>query len=209
MVVIDAYSSPGQLLYGWLKRLAEDAPNIFYISFKEKIPRKYEMKANITRQNMVEFYHQVVEGKVKPILHSGKVPEDNSGLIKTVVRDNWDQIVGESNTNVIMMYYSTTCRHCAEFKKTYLKIAQKYAASLEQKNLVFAELNINENDVDNLVIKMVPSLYFYRAGDKSNPIEFVYKNTQENVETFIETSLEESKKKKKKKSKSDKRKQEL
>jgi thioredoxin-like negative regulator of GroEL len=208
MVVIDAYSSSGQLLYGWLKRLAEDAPNIFYISFKETIPKKYELKANITKKNMIDFYHQIVEGKVKPILHSGKVPEDNSGLIKTVVRDNWDQIVGDPKTNVLMMYFSNTCRHCAEFKKVYLKIAQKYALSTE-KNLVFAELNINENDVDTLVIKMVPALYFYRAGDKLNPIEFVYKPTHENVETFIETSLEEVKKKKKKKSKSDKKKEEL
>lgn len=53
------------------------------------------------------------------------------------------------------------------------------------RNLVFAQVDLSANDLDGLDIVDLPTIFFYTAGQKKNPIKFYGIPSHDNLLNFL------------------------
>ena len=54
----------------------------------------------------------VLQGKVAPKYKSEKPPKKNSGPVKVVVANTFEQIVNDQSKDVLIEFYAPWCGHC-------------------------------------------------------------------------------------------------
>lgn len=112
-----------------------------------------------------------LSGKLKPIIKSQPVPKNNKGLVKVVVGKTFDEIVMDTNKDVLIEFYAPWCGHCKKLEPEYLALGKKYKG---EKNLVIAKMDVTANDVpnDSFKVEGFPTIYFAPSNRKQEPIKF-------------------------------------
>lgn len=62
------------------------------------------------------------------------------------------------------MFHAKWCTHCKDFLPLYEEFAKEI--NQKTKNIVFAKMDIDNNEVEGLNIASVPTIYFYKADKK-------------------------------------------
>lgn len=99
--------------------------------------------------------------------------------MKSLTVDNWEEyVLNNTKQDVLVYFYSIGCYECTNLKPMYYHLAKRFEAN---PNILFARINIGDNDVDNVSIKQVPEFKLFKSNNK-DPINFIYTKVQS---TFI------------------------
>ncbi|XP_003967904.2 protein disulfide-isomerase A4 [Takifugu rubripes] len=140
-----------------------------------------ELDADVLRDFVMAFK----KGKLKPIIKSQPVPK-NKGPVKVVVGKTFDEIVMDTQKDVLIEFYAPWCGHCKKLEPDYLALAKKYKG---EKNLVIAKMDATANDVpnDGYKVEGFPTIYFATSNSKQTPIKFEGGDrTLEGFSSFLE-----------------------
>ena len=74
--------------------------------------KKYVMNEKFSVEALQTFVDNFLEGKLEPHVKSEDLPEDNSGPVKTVVGKNFDELVTNSDKDVLIEF----CKYFSSFK---------------------------------------------------------------------------------------------
>lgn len=127
-----------------------------------------------------------VDGNPNPNLKSElPAPEDTAGAVKIARAVTFDDIVLNNDKNVFVMFYAYYSGHCKHFAPRWEELAEKYKDS---SNVIFAKMDRALNDVNAEGVEVLgfPTLYFFKANDKSNPIRYTGERSVEELVKFVE-----------------------
>lgn len=120
-------------------------------------------------------------GSLKPTLKSQAEPAENNGPVKVIVGTTFDSIVLDDTKDVLVEFYAPWCGHCKSLAPKYDSLGEEYQ---NDANVVIAKVDATENDTP-AKIEGFPTIIFYPAGDKSNPLTFEGDRSVEAMSAFI------------------------
>jgi protein disulfide isomerase len=120
-------------------------------------------------------------------IKSEPIPTANDEPVKVVVGKNFDQIVMNDASDVLIEFYAPWCGHCKQLAPTYDELAKKL---LPSKSLVIAKMDATANDIPNpqFDVQGFPTIYFKAAGKP--PVSY---NGGRTVKDFVDYLKKEAK----------------
>jgi len=140
-------------------------------------PADKEINADNLRAHVSSF----LDGSLSPTVKTQEPPADNSGPVKVVVGKTFDQIVMDDSKDVLVEFYAPWCGHCKSLAPKYEELGKMFA---DEPSIVIAKLDATENDTP-AVVKGFPTLIFYPAGDKKNPLTYSGERNEEGMSKYI------------------------
>lgn len=178
-LLADLEASQGALQYYGIK--AEGVPSIL---IQDAEDRKY-LKETLEVEQISSVLKEYFDGTLPQFRRSEPIPEKNDDPVKVVVADTLQEMVIDSDKNVLLEFYAPWCGHC----KKLAPILEEVAISYEnESDVVIAKLDGTSNDISTKTfnIKGYPTLYMVSAtgkvvsyeGDRSKEdiIDFINKN---------------------------------
>jgi len=145
----------------------ENLPSLRIISPKDSM-LKYVYEGDMSAMSVDDvrsFVSDFKAGKLSPHLKSEDVPEQATvDGVTTLVGKQWDEIVNDSNKDVLVKYYAPWCGHCKALAPVWEELG-KDTADIE--DLVIAKFDATANEVAGLEIRGYPTLKFYPKDNKA------------------------------------------
>ena len=165
---------------------SESFPLIYILDTREDF-KKYVLKKEITKENILEFVSEWEKDELEQALNSEEIPKENKGPVFTLVGKTFQNMVKDDDIDRLVLFYSPHCQFCSKFRPEYKKLAEKYHPDLNKKFRMYA-IDVTQNDIGKVSIRQIPNVKLYRAKNAElNPISF--DDTEEvnfkNVEGFI------------------------
>lgn len=145
-----------------------DLPCVKIVEAKRN--RKYKMEGEINEENLLKFYEEWTQDKLKPDLRTEREPTENNDDVFILVTTTFDKEVIKNDKDVLVLYYSSFKWGCKEFMPKYEQLAKKLKK--DNPNLLVAKIDLLLNELDGLVLNMVPHIKLFKGNNKSNPIDF-------------------------------------
>ncbi|KAG2233191.1 thioredoxin-like protein [Thamnidium elegans] len=150
------------------------------------------------------FLEQYDSGKLKPTIKSAEAPVDNSGPVKVVVANEFNDIVLDKSKDVFVEVYAPWCGHCKNLEPIWAKLGE--AAAIQDSDIVIAKMDGTENDIPEEAgfdVSGFPTLKFFKAdtnemidydGDRSfdDLTEFISKHSTKNTKIDAVPEAEEA-----------------
>jgi len=132
---------------------------------------KYKFTGGFSVDKVTEFANDWVAKKIKPYIKSEAVPTPNDEPVKVVVGETWNDIVMNTNQDVLIELYAPWCGHCKKLVPIYDELAKGLSGV---SNLVIAKMDATANDIPHgkYQAKGYPTILFAKANDKENPIAY-------------------------------------
>ncbi|KAF0992226.1 hypothetical protein HZS_1795 [Henneguya salminicola] len=150
----------------------DDSGNEVDLVIEDRDDYFYIMKEEFNYKNARNFIMSFQEGILRPILKSTDIPEkefDENG-IRTIVGQNFDDIVLTKDNDMIILFYVDWCEHCKNFIPIFSRAAKHFK---DYNKLVFAKMNYEDNIAPpEYLVKAYPTLYFAQSHSKKNPIKY-------------------------------------
>ncbi|XP_042024559.1 protein disulfide isomerase-like 1-6 [Salvia splendens] len=164
----------------------EDSEDSVVVSFDYNSNSKYLLESDITSRNIEEFCTGLVQGTLKPYFKSQTIPDNKNASILTVAGKTFDELVLNNLANIVLEVHTPWCITCETTSKHVQKLA-KHFKGLD--NLVFARIDASTNEHPKLQVEDYPTLLFYPANDKSNPITLSTKSNLKDLAALINKIL--------------------
>lgn len=178
-----AQSNKGKILFstsgvtkGIQQRLAEfvgvtekDLPRIVIIEFAAQGIDKYVFKGNansFSDSEVTTFIDDWKSKKLEKFLKSEEIPATNDAPVKVVVGKNFNQIVRDSEDDVLLEFYAPWCGHCKALEPKYNELAESLK---DVKGLVIAKIDATANEIDGIHVGGFPTIKFFAKGSKRAP----------------------------------------
>jgi len=136
-----------------------------------------QVSAESLRAHLQGFIDKTLKATIK----SQPIPTQ-SGPVFTLVGNNFVDEVINNDKDVLVEFYAPWCGHCKSLAPKYEKLAEKFVGNDKVR---IAAMDATENDPTGVKIKGFPTLYFYPAGKKDQPIQYNGDRTEEAMEAFI------------------------
>jgi len=143
--------------------------------------RNYIFKEELTVASLKTFIQSYVDGSLMPTVKSEATPEKNDGPVKIVVGNTWDQMVMDPTKDVMVEIYAPWCGHCKTLAPKYEKLGEEFK---DTPSVVIAKIDGTENDFP-YEVKGFPTIVFYPANDKANPIAYDGERNEAGMAKFI------------------------
>ncbi|KAG1335085.1 putative thiol-disulfide exchange intermediate protein [Cocos nucifera] len=154
-------------------------------AFDNRNGSKYLLESDLTESNLEEFCSGLLHGTLSPYFKSEPKPVEG-GLVEKVVGRTFDASVLDSAENVFLELYTPWCIDCEATSKQIEKLANHFKGL---NNLKFARIDASLNEHPKLQVNNYPTLLFYPAGDKSNPVEVSKKSGLKELAAFIKENM--------------------
>lgn len=126
---------------------------------------------SLTTSNVVEFCHQLLEGRATPARVSQKAPDFQRYSRRVVGKDFKENIVDNDKDQVIF-YYSKNCGSCKRFLPLFEELAYENFHYKDSPKM-FNRINNDENQNPHQEIYVsTPKIVIYRNGFKQKPYEY-------------------------------------
>lgn len=129
--------------------------------------KKFQMPGKVselTVESLGTYIQDVLDGKVKPFLKSEK-PVDNTGKpVTVIVGENFEEIVKDTNKDVLVKYYAPWCGHCKKLAPVWDELGEHYK---DNDNIVIAKFDATANEAEGVEIRGYPTLIFYPKDNKA------------------------------------------
>ncbi|CCF57677.1 hypothetical protein KAFR_0D00300 [Kazachstania africana CBS 2517] len=141
----------------------------------------------LDESEITKFVEDYANGDIEPIVKSEPIPETQETNVYKLVGKTHDEIVLDSDKDVLVKYYAPWCGHCKRLAPIYEELADVVASNKKTNNsFVIADIDDTVNDVANLQIKGYPTIILYPAGQKDKPITYEGSRSIESLLTFLE-----------------------
>jgi protein disulfide-isomerase A1 len=164
---------------------AADLPSVRIHDTRSDL-KKYTMPGDITEANILAFVDDWLNGKLRPTLKSEEIPTEQKENVYTLVGKSFDSIVMDPTKDVLVEFYAPWCGHCKKIAPIYEELATNLKHNT---NLIIAKMDSTQNEVESVSVQGFPTIKFFPANDKLNPIDF---NGERTVEGFTKFLTEKS-----------------
>lgn len=135
----------------------------------------------------VSAIRQVVEdflaGRLTSSIMSEPVPGAQNGTVTSIVAANFDEVVMEEDgKDVVVLYYSPTCRHCKAVAPTWAGLGDLLRPYADR--ITVAQIDATSNDVWPRVSKY-PTIKLFRSRAKGEPILYEGNRTVDDFVRFL------------------------
>ena len=178
-----AHEFKGEILFsysgvkdGIQSRLAEfvgvteaDLPKIVLIEFGKAGIDKYLFtgdSSNFASAEVGDFIKSWKGGKLEKHLKSEEIPETNDEPVKVIVGKSFNEIVRDSDDDVLVEFYAPWCGHCKSLEPKYTELATDLA---DVEGLVIAKVAATANEVEGVNVSGFPTIKFFAKGSKRAP----------------------------------------
>lgn len=107
--------------------------------------------------------------------------------MKIIVGDTFDDLVINSDMNVLLEAYSPNCGHCKKLAPIYERLAKLLK---DVPDLTIAKIDAVANEHDAMKIKGYPAIKLFKKGDKAHPVDFNGDHTLAALKEFLEKQLD-------------------
>ena len=135
----------------------------------------------ITAAGLKEWFTGYIEGTLTPHVKSEPIPESNDEPVTVVVGKTFEDIVMDESKDVLIEFYAPWCGHCKSLAPKYDKLGEMFKANA---NVIIAKVDATANDTP-VDIKGFPTIKFYPAGDKSNPLTYDGERSEDAMFEYI------------------------
>lgn len=165
--------------------------------------KKFAYSGAYVSSEISSFVNSFFAGNLKPTLKTEEVsPEDTTGPVVVVKGKSFNDIVIDNDKNVFVEFYAPCmfffffdvnfiflfvvlgCSHCKKLQPIWDDLAETFESD---ESVVIAKMDYtsNEVDYDGVSVKGFPTLYFFKADDKSHPIRYEGEREFESLESFV------------------------
>jgi len=130
---------------------------------------------------LTKYIKAFVDGTLPPTVKSEDVPEKNDEPVKIIVGKTFDEIVLDPTKDVLVEFYAPWCGHCKNLAPKYDELGKEFE---HIESVVIAKVDSTENDTP-ADIKGFPTLLFYPANDKENPITYQGERSKQALSDFV------------------------
>ncbi|KAI1293631.1 Protein disulfide-isomerase A3 [Halotydeus destructor] len=162
--IADADAFAGELEeYGLKPSTGKDATPV--VGARGKDGKKYIMKEKFSVEAFESFVENFAEGKLEAHVKSEEEPEDNSGPVYTATGKNFDELVTNTDADVLIEFYAPWCGHCKKLAPTWEELGQTFK---DESGIRIVKLDATANDVPpQFIVHGFPTIYFYPADSKT------------------------------------------
>jgi protein disulfide-isomerase A1 len=146
--------------------------------------KKYNLEGEISVESVLKFINDWEKGNLKPHLKSEEIPTSQDEAVYVLVGKSFEKVVMDPQNDVLVEFYAPWCKHCKDLAPIYETVAKDYL--YRRRNLIIAKIDATANEVENVNIQGFPTIKFWPANDKTNPIDFGEERTAEDLIKFIE-----------------------
>jgi len=122
-----------------------------------------------------------VDKSLSATVKSEEPPADNNGPVKVVVGKTFDSIVMDTTKDVMIEFYAPWCGHCKSLSPKFDKVGESFKGT---DSIVIAKIDATENDTP-VDIRGFPTIMFYPADDKQNPLTYEGDRTEQAMQQFV------------------------
>jgi len=180
LVSIAGSSEPmDQRLMDYVSVEPEELPTVRLVSNPMASMVKYKLEGEVTEATLSAFVRDFEAQRLKPHLKSEAVPASQPGPVHVLVGSTFDSVVKDTNKDVLVEFYAPWCGHCKKLEPVYRDVAKK----LENVGtMVIAKMDATANDVEGVDIEGFPTIKFWRANKKDEPVDY---DGDRDVDSFI------------------------
>ncbi|KAJ4718117.1 putative Protein disulfide isomerase [Melia azedarach] len=164
----------------------EESKNTVMAAFDNKISSKFLLESDLTPSNIEEFCSGLLHGTLSPYYKSQPIPDNTNASVHVIVGKTFDDLVLNSPENVLLEIHTPWCIKCETTSKQIEKLASHFKGL---DNLVIAKIDASMNEHPKLHLDDYPTILFYPAGDKANPIKVSTKSSSKDLAAFINKQL--------------------
>ena len=160
-------------------------PRIFMLT--KLTGHKYELEGKMTSDAIKSFVEENLAGKGVPYKKSEPLPEEaTDGDVSVVVGKNFDDVVMDHTSDVLLEVYAHWCGFCQKFAPTYSKLGKRFK---KVSSVTVAKMDGSLNEVEGLKIQNFPTLLLYKANDKGKPLQY---EGEKDVKSLTQWMMEHS-----------------
>lgn len=136
----------------------------------------------LTEKKIGKFVDDFIAGKVDASIKSEPIPEKQDGPVTVIVAKNYQELVINNEKDVLVEFYAPWCGHCKALAPKYEELGSLYKNHADK--VTIAKVDATANDVPD-EIQGFPTIKLYKAGEKTEPVEYSGSRTVEDIANFI------------------------
>ncbi|CAN6927885.1 unnamed protein product [Brassica oleracea] len=164
----------------------EHANKTVVAAFDNKLNSKYLLESDPSPSNIEKFCSGLADGTIPQYYRSEPVPDNENASIVTVVGKTFDELVLNSQENVLLEVHTPWCVNCEAMSKQVVKLAKHFKGF---ENLVFARIDSSTNEHAKLQVNDYPTILLYKSGEKEEPLKLSTKLSAKDMAVFINEEL--------------------
>lgn len=176
----------GQKVADHIGLTSKDNNSVRILKFSGQDVVKYRLD-KVTTESLIKFIEDFKANLLKSYMKSQKVPQNDRAPVKTIVADNFEDVVLKSNKYVLLEIYAPWCTHCKELAPIYEKLARKLSKVSE---LILGKYDGSANENANIKATSYPIIMLYKLRQKKKPIEYQGARNFQSLLQFLEKELD-------------------
>jgi len=160
--------------YGLDAKISEEKP---LVAIKSAEGKKYVMEEEFSMDSLRKFLEDFQAGSLEPHMKSEPVPSSNDAGVKVAVAKNFDDLVTNTEKDVLVEFYAPWCGHCKKLTPVYDELGEK----MMDENVEIVKMDATANDVPSAFeVRGFPTIFWVKKGDK--PVSY---NGGREVDDFV------------------------
>jgi len=125
--------------------------------------QKYVMSEAFSMDSLKAFLDDFKAGKLEPYMKSEPLPDNSAPGVKVAVAKNFDELVTNSEKDVLVEFYAPWCGHCKKLTPIYDELGQKMADEAVE----IVKMDATANDVPaGFDVRGFPTIFWVKKGEK-------------------------------------------
>ncbi|KUF85951.1 hypothetical protein AM588_10001694 [Phytophthora nicotianae] len=139
--------------------------------------------------DLVAFEKNYFDGKLTPLLKSADPEDDSDEAVKVIVGTEFEKRVIDNEKDVLLEFYAPWCGHCKALAPKYEELAEKFA---DVDSIMIAKMDATANEIDHagVDVRGFPTILFFPAKDKQNPVVYEGSRDVEGFTEFLKTNAQ-------------------
>ncbi|XP_014243206.1 protein disulfide-isomerase [Cimex lectularius] len=165
----------------------DDVPSMRLIKLEDDMLKYKPDTSDLSPEHVKSFVDAYLSGTLKEHLLSQTLPEDwDKHPVKVLVSSNFDEVVFNTEKDVLVEFYAPWCTHCNKLAPIYDELGEKFKDNNE---VLVAKIDATANELEHTKIESFPTLKLYKKGD-NKVVEYTGDRTLEGLSNFLESGGE-------------------
>jgi len=144
-------------------------------------------------EDVKSFYNDWRSGILKPFYKSlplSSIPKESNSNVKTLVGENYNQVVFDGMKDIVVFYHSVWCLDCQDILNQYEQLAEEFS---KYDDIVFAKIDSFHNEGEFIPEGIIgePELRVFKSGSSRGVgVSFAGTYVQKELEEFVARELD-------------------